>query len=146
MQMDIRRIMELLPHRYPFLLVDRVLELRVGEYVKALKNVTINEPFFVGHFPGDPVMPGVLIIEALAQAGALIALPAVEDEGKDYIVYFGGIEKARFRRIVRPGDQLILEGKTIKRKGPVWKMEGVATVDGEVAVEAVMQAFLTERR
>ncbi len=142
---DVRKIMELLPHRYPFLLVDRVLELKEGEYVKALKNVTISEPFFSGHFPGDPVMPGVLIIEALAQAGALIALPTVAGEG-DYIVYFGGIEKARFKRIVRPGDQLILEGKTIRRKGPVWKMEGRATVDGEVAAEAVLQAFLTERR
>ena len=145
--MEIREILKFLPHRYPFLMVDRVLELREGEYIKALKNVTINEPFFMGHFPGDPVMPGVLIIEALAQAGALIALPTIPEEERDnYLVYFGGIEKARFKRIVRPGDQLILEGKTIKRKGPVWKMEGTATVDGEVAAEAVLQAFLTERR
>lgn len=94
---DVRKIMEYLPHRYPFLLVDRVLELRPGEYVKALKNVTINEPFFVGHFPGEPVMPGVLIIEALAQAGALIALSAMDpEEAKRHIAYFGGIEKARF--------------------------------------------------
>ncbi len=145
--MEIREILKHLPHRYPFLMVDRVLELREGEYIKALKNVTINEPFFVGHFPGDPVMPGVLIIEALAQAGALIALPTIPEEKRDnYLVYFGGIEKARFKRIVRPGDQLVLEGRTVKRKGPVWKMEGTATVDGEVAAEAVLQAFLTERR
>ncbi len=141
--LDIREILNYLPHRYPFLLIDRVLELREGEYVKALKNVTANEAYFVGHFPQDPVMPGVLIIEALAQAGAIIPLHLMDpEERKRHLVFFGGIEKARFKRVVRPGDQLILEGSTIKKKGPLWKMEGTATVDGEVAVEAVLQAFV----
>ncbi len=144
---EVTDIMEFLPHRYPFLLVDRVLEIVPGEYVKALKNVTINEPYFMGHFPGEPVMPGVLIIEALAQAGALIALSAMDKEAaKRHLAYFGGIEKARFKKVVRPGDQLILEGRTIKKKGPVWKMEGYAYVDGEVVTEAILQAYLAEKR
>ena len=145
--LDIKKVLEFLPHRYPFLLVDRILELKEGEYVKALKNVTFNEPYFVGHFPGEPVMPGVLIIEALAQAGAIIALCGMsEEERRNKLALFGGIEKARFKKPVRPGDQLILEGRTIKRRGALWKMEGKATVDGEVAVEAILQAYIVERK
>ncbi len=145
--LDIKKVLEFLPHRYPFLLVDRILELKEGEYVKALKNVTFNEPYFVGHFPGEPVMPGVLIIEALAQAGAIIALCGMsEEERRNRLAFFGGIEKARFKRPVRPGDQLILEGRTIKRRGAFWKMEGKATVDGEIAAEAILQAYIVERK
>ncbi len=140
---DIKRILKLLPHRYPFLMVDRVLELKEGEYIKAVKNVTFNEPHFTGHFPEDPVMPGVLIIEALAQAGALIALTQLSDEELEKSkAYFAGIERARFKRVVRPGDVLILEGRVINRKANFWKMEAKATVDGKVAAEAVLQAAI----
>ncbi|NPA15740.1 MAG: 3-hydroxyacyl-ACP dehydratase FabZ [Deferribacteres bacterium] len=140
---DIKRILKLLPHRYPFLMVDRVLELKDGEYIKAVKNVTFNEPHFTGHFPEDPVMPGVLIIEALAQAGALIALSQLSGEELEKSrAYFAGIERARFKRVVRPGDVLILEGRVINRKANFWKMEAKATVDGKVAAEAILQAAI----
>ncbi len=140
---DIKRILKFLPHRYPFLMVDKVLELKEGEYIKAVKNVTFNEPHFTGHFPEDPVMPGVLIIEALAQAGALIALCQLpEEELEKSKAYFAGIEKARFKRVVRPGDVLLLEGRVINRKANFWKMEAKATVDGKVVAEAVLQAAI----
>lgn len=137
--MDIERVMELLPHRYPFLLVDRVLECRPGETLRALKNVTVNEPFFQGHFPGRPVMPGVLILEALAQAcGILAFLTAGETPDEDTGVYFVGIDKSRFRRPVFPGDQLILEVVFERRIRDIWRFSTRALVDGEVAADARM--------
>jgi 3-hydroxyacyl-[acyl-carrier-protein] dehydratase len=135
--MDIHRILKQLPHRYPFLLVDRVLELEKGKRIKALKNVTINEPFFEGHFPHRPVMPGVLMIEALAQAAALLsfdALDATPDTGMIY--YFAGMDAVRFKRPVEPGDQLILEAELVRMKAGIFKFKVRATVEQELAVEA----------
>jgi 3-hydroxyacyl-[acyl-carrier-protein] dehydratase len=135
--MDIHRILKQLPHRYPFLLVDRVLELDKGKSIKALKNVTINEPFFEGHFPHRPVMPGVLMIEALAQAAALLAFDALDSSPSDEMIYyFAGIEAARFKRPVEPGDQLILDVELLRMKAGIFKFKGRAQVDGEIAVEA----------
>ena len=137
MLMDIHQIIKKLPHRYPFLLVDRVLELEKDTRIKALKNVTINEPFFNGHFPNRPVMPGVLMLEALAQASALLSF-ASEGEESDgsRLYYFAGIDGARFKRVVEPGDQLILESTITRKKGAIYKYATRATVDGELAVEA----------
>ncbi len=131
---DIQAIMEMLPHRYPFLLVDRVLELEPGRRAVGLKNVTINEPFFQGHFPGRPIMPGVLILEALAQVGALTILSLDEFRGK--LGLFGGIDGARFRRQVVPGDQLRLEVNVTKLRGRVGKAQAKAWVGGDLAAEA----------
>lgn len=132
--MDIEQIKETIPHRYPFLLVDKVLEIEEGKRVVALKNVTVNEPFFQGHFPNYPVMPGVLIVEALAQAGAIAVLGMEGNEGK--IGFLAGLDKCRFKRQVQPGDQLKLDVEIIRIKGPIGKGKAVATVDGEVACEA----------
>ncbi|HLS09905.1 3-hydroxyacyl-ACP dehydratase FabZ [Lentibacillus sp.] len=132
--MDIEQIKETIPHRYPFLLVDKVTEVEEGKRVVGLKNVTANEPFFQGHFPDYPVMPGVLIVEALAQTGAIGVLGIEENQGK--IGFLAGLDKCRFKRQVKPGDQLQLEVEIIRLKGPVGKGKGVATVDGEVACEA----------
>ena len=135
--MDIHRILKQLPHRYPFLLVDRVLELDKGKRIKALKNVTINEPFFEGHFPHRPVMPGVLMLEALAQAAALLSFDALDaSPDDDMIYYFAGIDGARFKRPVEPGDQLILEAELLRMKSGIFKFKVRATVAGELAVEA----------
>lgn len=131
--MDIDQIKQTIPHRYPFLLVDKVLEMEEGKRVVALKNVSANEPFFQGHFPDYPVMPGVLIIEALAQTGAMGVLGIEENKGK--IGFLAGIDKCRFKRQVKPGDQLMLEVEITRVKGPVGKGKGVATVDGEVVCE-----------
>ena len=138
MGMDIFDILKILPHRYPFLLLDRILESTTEELV-ALKNVTINEPFFHGHFPTDPIMPGVLIVEAMAQAGGVLAYvldPSVVSKS----VYFMGIDKVRFRKPVRPGDQLILKLKLLKQRGPVFKMAGHAYVDDQLVAEAELMA------
>lgn len=135
--MDIHKILKQLPHRYPFLLVDRVLEIDKGKSIRALKNVTINEPFFEGHFPNRPVMPGVLMLEALAQASALLsfdALNAAPDE--QMIYYFAGMDGVRFRRPVEPGDQLILEAELVRMKAGIFKFKTRALVGIEVAVEA----------
>jgi 3-hydroxyacyl-[acyl-carrier-protein] dehydratase len=135
--MDIHKILKQLPHRYPFLLVDRVLEIEKGKASKALKNVTINEPFFEGHFPHRPVMPGVLMLEALAQAAALLAFDALGSSPTDDMVYyFAGIDGARFKRPVEPGDQLILEVELLRMKAGIFKFKGRAMVAGELAVEA----------
>ena len=135
--MDIYRILKQLPHRYPFLLVDRVLAIEKGKSIKALKNVTINEPFFEGHFPHRPVMPGVLMIEALAQAAALLSFDALDaSPNDDMIYYFAGIDGARFKRPVGPGDQLILEAELLRMKAGVFKFKARALVDDELAVEA----------
>jgi 3-hydroxyacyl-[acyl-carrier-protein] dehydratase len=132
--LDINEIKNTIPHRYPFLLVDKVLEMDEGQRVVGLKNVSANEPFFQGHFPDYPVMPGVLIVEALAQTGAIAMLGKEENRGK--IGFLAGIDKCRFKRQVKPGDQLRLEVEITRVKGPVGKGKGIATVDGELACEA----------
>lgn len=135
--MDIYKILKLLPHRYPFLLVDRVVEIDKGKRIKALKNVSINEPFFSGHFPARPVMPGVLMLEALAQAAGLLSFDMLgEAPDENTVFYFVGIDNARFKRPVEPGDQLILEVELDRIKGGIYKFKGVARVDGNVACEA----------
>ncbi len=141
-KMDIEAIMRQLPHRYPFLLVDRILACEPGKYVHALKNVTFNEPFFQGHFPHRPVMPGVLIIEALAQAAGILAFRTVDVvPDKDTRFYFVAIDKARFRKPVEPGDQLLLQVTLLRAFKGIWKFSGVACVDGkEVASAEIMVA------
>jgi beta-hydroxyacyl-ACP dehydratase FabZ len=140
--MSIQEIMELLPHRYPFLLVDRIVEHEPGKRIVGIKNVTMNEPFFQGHFPGHPIMPGVLIIEAMAQAGGILALKALGGEKR--IAYFATIDNCKFRKPVVPGDQLRLELEVIASKGPVWKMHGDAKVDGVLVAKADVTATLPE--
>ena len=135
--MDIHEILKRLPHRYPILMVDRVLELEHGKRIRALKNVTINEPYFVGHFPHRPVMPGVMMLEALAQAAALLAYDAVDAKPDDKSVYyFAGIDAARFKRPVEPGDQVILDVTLQRMKAGIFKFQARASVAGEIAVEA----------
>ncbi len=137
--MDIHQILKLLPHRYPFLLVDRVLEIENGISIKALKNVTMNEPFFTGHFPKHPVMPGVLIIEAMAQAAALLSFSTLGVMPDDKTVYyFAGIDGARFKRPVGPGDQLIMDVSLIRMKSGIFKFKGVSRVDDHIVCEAEM--------
>ena len=141
--MDIHAILKQLPHRYPFLLVDRVVELESNKRIRAIKNVTFNELYFMGHFPGRPVMPGVLMLEALAQAAGLLAFDAmgqVPDENNIY--YFVGIDSARFKRPVEPGDQLILEASIDRVRGGIWKFKGVARVGEEVACEAELMCTM----
>jgi beta-hydroxyacyl-ACP dehydratase FabZ len=140
--LDILKIMEFLPHRYPFILVDRVLSLEPGKKVVALKNVTINEPFFQGHFPGAPIMPGVLIIEALGQTGGILAFSSQTKEKPGSIIYFTGIDKVRFRKPVVPGDQMILELEMLKLRPKVVKMAGKAMVEGKLVAEAEMMAAM----
>ncbi|WP_197737870.1 3-hydroxyacyl-ACP dehydratase FabZ [Aquicella lusitana] len=142
--MDIHEILKFLPHRYPFLLIDRVLEVETWKSVVALKNVTINEAFFAGHFPSRPVMPGVLILEALAQAAAVLAYISTNttpDNGALY--YFAGIDNARFRRVVEPGDQLRLQVNVLRSKRDIWKLEGFAYVEEELACSA---EFMSARK
>ena len=135
--MDIHKVLSVLPHRYPFLLVDRVVDFKRDDYLVALKNVSYNEPYFVGHFPVRPVMPGVLIIEALAQATGLLAMASRPEEvGEKALYYFVGIDKARFKRPVEPGDQLILEVELVRMKAGIFKFKSRASVAGETAVEA----------
>jgi len=140
--LDARQIQEIIPHRYPFLLIDRILELEEGVRAVGLKNVTANEPFFQGHFPGYPVMPGVLVVEALAQVGAVAILKKEENRGK--IALFAGIDGLRFRRQVVPGDTLRLEVEIVRLKGPVGKGKAVATVDGEIAAEGEIMFALQQ--
>ena len=135
--LDIHQIKNYLPHRYPFLLVDRVLEADGNDRLVAIKNVTYNEPFFPGHFPNRPVMPGVMIIEALAQASAILASFGLEHvDTENMVYYFTGIDKARFKRPVEPGDQLVFEIKMIRRIKNIWKCSGEARVDGQLAASA----------
>ena len=141
---DIQEIIKLLPHRYPFIMIDRVLELTPGEKVVALKNVTINEPFFQGHFPENPIMPGVLIIEAMGQAGAVLAAKSLEREPQGTLIYFMGMDKVKFRKPVVPGDQIIFEIKFLKQRAKVFKMCGVASVDEKVVAEAELMATFGE--
>jgi 3-hydroxyacyl-[acyl-carrier-protein] dehydratase len=141
--LDIQHILRKLPHRYPFILVDRVLEIEHHVRIKALKNVTINEPFFQGHFPARPVMPGVLMLEALAQAAALLSFESMGTEpGDDTVVYFAGIDEARFKRPVGPGDQLILEASIERQKAGIYRYKARATVDGHLAAEALLMCTM----
>jgi 3-hydroxyacyl-[acyl-carrier-protein] dehydratase len=143
MMIDIKEIQNILPHRYPFLLIDRILEFEPGKTAKGLKNVTINEPFFLGHFPGHPIMPGVLIIEAMAQVGGVLAFKSADVENQ--VVYFMGIDKARFRRPVLPGDSLEITVEVTKRRGKIWAFKGKAMVGEEVAAEAELMATIMEK-
>ena len=137
MTMNIHDILKKLPHRYPFLMVDRVLELEHGKRIKAIKNVTANEPYFVGHFPHRPVMPGVMMLEALAQAAALLSFDALGAKAEDNtLYYFAGIDGARFKRPVEPGDQMILDVTLERMKSNIFKFQARASVDGETAVQA----------
>lgn len=141
--LDIHQILRKLPHRYPILLVDRVLEIEPNVRIKALKNVTINEPFFTGHFPQRPVMPGVLMLEALAQAAALLSFQSNgQSLDDDTVVYFVGIDAARFKRVVEPGDQLVLEAAIERAKAGIFKYKTRASVDGETAVEAELMCTM----
>ncbi len=141
--MDIHEILKQLPHRYPFLLVDRVLELEKGKRIQALKNVTINEPFFVGHFPHRPVMPGVLMLEAMAQAAALLVFDAVDKTPDDKTVYyFAGIDNARFKRPVEPGDQLIMDVTLDRMKAGIFKFTGVTRVQGNIVCQAELMCTM----
>jgi len=141
---DIQEIMNFLPHRYPFLLIDRVIEFEPGKRVVVLKNVTINEPFFQGHFPGYPIMPGVLVVEAMAQAGGLLMTSAMEDREKKLVV-FSGIENAKFRRPVTPGDQLVIEVNVLALRSRAGRMEGKAFVDGKLACQATLTCQVVPR-
>jgi 3-hydroxyacyl-[acyl-carrier-protein] dehydratase len=140
--MNVIDIMKKLPHRYPFLLVDRIIAMEPNVSITGIKNVTINEPFFQGHFPGQPIMPGVLIIEAMAQVGGVLAFSTRTDANA---VFFMSIEKAKFRKPVVPGDQLKMELRVVHQRGNVWKLSGVAKVDDKVVAEADLTAMLTNQ-
>jgi 3-hydroxyacyl-[acyl-carrier-protein] dehydratase len=135
-RLDIDGILERLPHRFPFLLVDRVLDVVPGKSIVAVKNISANEAYFQGHFPGHPVVPGVLIVEALAQAGGVLAYETATAEERLWILYLVGIEETRFKQTVRPGDQLILRVELLKRRRNLWRFAAVAEVDGKTAAEA----------
>ena len=137
--LNLTEILNILPHRYPFVLVDRILEVQPPDFVKGMKNVTYNEHFFQGHFPGQPVMPGVLIVEAMAQTGGILAYQSLP-EAKDRLFFFMGMDKVKFRRPVVPGDQLIMECTATHRSSRAWKMQGKAFVDGQLAVQADLTA------
>lgn len=142
--MDAEKILSLLPHRYPFLLVDRVLEVHGTQKIVGLKNVTLNEPFFQGHFPGHPVMPGVLIVEAMAQTGGLLLMEQIPDRDTK-VVYFMALDNVKFRKPVVPGDQLRMEVEMLQFRGKIARMKGTALVDGKVAAEAEMLAGVVDK-
>jgi len=137
---DIRGILDLLPHRYPFIMVDRIIDMEEGKSIAGLKNVSMGEPFFQGHFPGEPVMPGVLILEGMAQVGSILAYLSVPETIGNKLVYFAGLDKVRFRRVVLPGDQLIFKLEMVKLKTRIAKMTGRAYVDDQLATEADLLA------
>ena len=144
--LTINEVMDFLPHRYPFLMIDRILEFEAGKRIVGLKNVTINEPFFQGHFPGHPIMPGVLLLEAMAQTGgvmALMSLPA--EEVKKKVLYFMSLDKAKFRKPVTPGDQVRFELNLLKKRGTIMSFKAVATVDGAVVAESEMMAMIVDK-
>jgi len=138
--MEIREIMEILPHRYPILLVDRITELEEGKRIVGIKNVSVNEPVFQGHFPGFPLFPGVYILEAMAQVGGILMIKSLNLEIGEYAIVFAGIDEARFKRPVFPGDQLVMELESLSLKKTLSKMKGTATVDGQVVAEAILYA------
>jgi 3-hydroxyacyl-[acyl-carrier-protein] dehydratase len=143
--MDIHEILDHLPHRYPFVLIDKVISMDLGKEITAVKNVTINEPFFPGHFPYHPVMPGVLIVEAMAQAAAILSFKTMDTKpSEESVYYFAGIDNARFKKPVGPGDQIILNVKIVRILKGIWKYSGVAKVDDEVVAEANMMCILKE--
>jgi 3-hydroxyacyl-[acyl-carrier-protein] dehydratase len=143
--MNIHEILEHLPHRYPFVLIDRVVSIELGKEITALKNVTINEPFFPGHFPYHPVMPGVLIVEAMAQAAAVLSFKTMDlKPTEESVYYFAGIDSARFKKPVSPGDQILLNVKIERILKGIWKYKGIATVDGDVVAEAGMMCILKD--
>ena len=142
--MDIRAILNYLPHRYPFILVDRVLEWEADKKISALKNVTINEPFFQGHFPSVPIMPGVLIVEAMAQAGGVLSIASLPTAPDSPIMLFMGFDQVKFRKAVVPGDQLVLEVEILKKRGKIMKLAGQAKVENQVVAEALMMATFEE--
>ena len=144
MELDTARIMELLPHRYPFLLIDKVRDIVSGESAVGIKNVTINEPFFPGHFPGHPVMPGVLIVESMAQTAAAMVVVSMDDDPDGTLVYFMAIDNARFRKPVVPGDVLEIHVTKTQKRGSVWKFEGIAKVDDAVVAEAKFTAMIVD--
>lgn len=141
-KIDIERIMEMIPHRYPLLLVDRVVELELGERITAFKNVTFNEPHFTGHFPSKPIMPGVLIIEAMAQTSALLVVKTLGADAEGKLVYFMSIDEARFRQPVVPGDRLYLKAQKERNRGNVWRFKCEGYVEGKKVAEAVVQAMI----
>lgn len=144
--MDIGRILDVIPHRYPFLLVDRILEVEGTKRIVGIKNVTINEPFFQGHFPGHPIMPGVLIIEAMAQVGGMLLMSYFEGQNvEDKVVYFMSLDNVKFRRPVVPGDQIRFELDMVQFRGKTCKMKGVGYVDGQIVAEADMMASVVDR-
>jgi 3-hydroxyacyl-[acyl-carrier-protein] dehydratase len=144
MEISNEEIQQILPHRYPFLLLDRVLDITLNEKVVGLKNVTVNEPFFQGHFPGKPIMPGVLIMEAMAQAGGVLAYKSAPELTGKKLIYFMGMDKVKFRKPVVPGDQLILELVALRRGQRVWKMQGKAFVGKTLVAEAELTAAVTD--
>ncbi len=143
---DVKEILKILPHRYPFLLVDKIVELEKGRKITGIKNVTFNEPFFMGHFPGYPVMPGVLVVESMAQTGAILAVKSVEDvDTENSVIYFMGIDSARFRKPVVPGDQLILKGELLKLKKNVCKLKAEAYVEDTLVADAILLSVLRKK-
>ena len=143
--LDVNEIMKILPHRYPFLLVDRIIEMESGKRIVGIKNVSINEPFFPGHFPGHPVMPGVLIIEAMAQVAAVLAYLSSDSDVRSKVVYFTGIDNARFRKPVMPGDQLRFELEVTACKRGIWMFGAKAFVDGKLVTEAELKATFADK-
>jgi 3-hydroxyacyl-[acyl-carrier-protein] dehydratase len=139
--MDVTEIRELIPHRYPFLMVDRIVELEKGERIVGIKNVTVNESFFQGHFPTKPIMPGVMVCEAMAQVGAIFAKCSADETNRDKIFLLTGLDRVKFKNAVVPGDQLRIELLTHKRRGGFWKMAGVVSVDGKVVAEGQLSAM-----
>ena len=142
-------IQNILPHRYPFLLVDRITELTPGEYIEGYKNVSISEPVFEGHFPGHPIYPGVMIIEGMAQAGGVLAFKSMDEESQeevaDKVVYFMSIDKAKFRSPVTPGDQLVYKIDVLKHKGAIWQLDAKAYVDGKIVAQAELKAMIVDK-
>ncbi|MAZ79447.1 MAG: 3-hydroxyacyl-[acyl-carrier-protein] dehydratase FabZ [Gammaproteobacteria bacterium] len=141
---DIEKIIKMMPHRYPFLLIDRLIDIKNDEYAIGLKNVTINEPFFLGHFPGKKVMPGVLIVESMAQTSGALVVSSYGDKAMGKLVYFMSIDKARFRKLVTPGDQLYIEVKKKQARKLVWKFDCIARVDHKIVAEATITAMIVD--